>query len=282
MTCYSDEFLPGFDARKQYDMLWGPCKSLMESRKAVDLQIAADCRNFIDTLPRAGIKLSATRRVKQNAEPLTIGNIAAAHASRRGEILARLREFEDIWKKGADEDIWAEMVFCFFTGGCSARMGIRSLAAVRPLIMTGTRAELASALAGSHRYPNARARYVFETRSFLIRHCGFKLREMLENFPDAASRRDWLAKEKGIKGLAYKEASHFLRNIGFKGYGILDKHVLRCMAEIGILENATPPKNRASYIQTEERLKRFADAVGIDFDELDLVLWSMKTGEILK
>jgi thermostable 8-oxoguanine DNA glycosylase len=33
---------------------------------------------------------------------------------------------------------------------------------------------------------------------------------------------------------------------------------------------------------TEEKLKNLAALTGIDFDELDLVLWSMKTGEILK
>ena len=220
--------------------------------------------------------------MKKNAEPVTIGNIAAAHASRRGEILTRLREFENIWKYGADEDLWAEMVFCMFTGGCSAKMGFRSLSAVRPLIMEGSRAELASALTGVHRYPNERARYIAETRSFLVQHCSSGLRQRLESFADSQSRRDWLAGEKGIKGLGYKEASHFLRNIGFKGYAILDKHVLRSMQEIGIIDEATPPKGRASYIQTEIKLKRFSDQVGIDFDELDLVLWSMKTGEIMK
>jgi thermostable 8-oxoguanine DNA glycosylase len=29
-------------------------------------------------------------------------------------------------------------------------------------------------------------------------------------------------------------------------------------------------------------MRQFAADAGIDFDELDLVLWSMKTGEILK
>ena len=32
----------------------------------------------------------------------------------------------------------------------------------------------------------------------------------------------------------------------------------------------------------EEKVKRFARSVGIDFDELDLLLWYTKTGEILK
>jgi thermostable 8-oxoguanine DNA glycosylase len=35
-------------------------------------------------------------------------------------------------------------------------------------------------------------------------------------------------------------------------------------------------------LATEEKLKNLATLTGIDFDELDLVLWSMKTGEILK
>jgi len=36
------------------------------------------------------------------------------------------------------------------------------------------------------------------------------------------------------------------------------------------------------YLAVEQELIRFAREIKIDFDELDLVLWSMKTGEILK
>ena len=109
-----------------------------------------------------------------------------------------------------------------------------------------------------------------------------RLRERLQSFPDAFERRDWLAQDPRIKGLGYKEASHFLRNVGFKGYGILDKHVVRCLAEMGVIKSAKPPTSRTNYMETEARMREFADQVGIDFDELDLVLWSMKTGEVLK
>ena len=85
-----------------------------------------------------------------------------------------------------------------------------------------------------------------------------------------------------IKGLGYKEASHYLRNIGFKGYGILDKHIIRCLAELGVLDSAKPPTTRARYLASEGLMKDFAKEVGINFDELDLALWSMKTGKILK
>jgi Thermostable 8-oxoguanine DNA glycosylase len=194
----------------------------------------------------------------------------------------RLAEFRQIWLNGNDRDLWEEMVFCFFTGGCSAKMGLRSIEAVRHLLLDGTQPQLAAALVGSHRYPNARSRYIVHSRKFLQDHCNMRLRDKLESFQCPLERRDWLVKEKGIKGLGYKEASHFLRNVGFRGYAILDKHVLKCLAELKIIEDPKPPNTRSRYLSTEDKLKQFSEQAGIDFDEMDLVLWSMKTGEILK
>ena len=220
--------------------------------------------------------------MKKENSPLTIEKIKAAHRERRAEILARLSEFDEILQNGTDERFWEEMVFCFFTGGCSARMGMRSVEAVRPLLLSGNQPELSQALVGRHRYPNARAGYIVASREFLREHCNLRLREKLESFDDDFERRDWLVKEKGIKGLGYKEASHYLRNVGYKGYAILDKHILRSLAELEIIDDPQPPSNRTKYLATETKLKNLAALTGIDFDELDLVLWSMKTGEILK
>jgi N-glycosylase/DNA lyase len=220
--------------------------------------------------------------VKKETTPLTIEKIKAAHAERREDIRKRLAEFEAVWLSGTDERLWEEMVFCFFTGGCSARMGLRSVEAVRPILLTGNQTELANALVGRHRYPNARAGYIVASREFLQEHCGLKLRKKLESFENPLERRDWLVKEKRIKGLGYKEASHFLRNIGLKGYAILDKHILRSMAELKIIDDPKPPNTRSKYLTIEEKLKKLSNRLEIDFDELDLVLWSLKTGEILK
>ena len=220
--------------------------------------------------------------MKREKEPLTFENIKRTHATRQREIRKRLAEFDRIGRRGTDLNLWEEMVFCFFTGGCSARMGLRSLEAVKPIILTGDHAELATALVGVHRYPNARSRYIVASRTFLQEHCGMRLRRKLKSFECSHERRDWLVKEKGIKGLGYKEASHYLRNIGFKGYAILDKHVLNCLAELKIIDDPKPPNTRSKYLMVEEKLKHLTDVTGIDFDELDLVLWSMKTGVILK
>lgn len=220
--------------------------------------------------------------VKREKDPLTLRKIKKAHAERKEEIRQRLAEFAEIGERGSDLNLWEEMVFCFFTGGCSARMGLNALEAVKPIILTGDQAELAAALTGVHRYPNARSRYIVASRNFLNEHCGLRLRSKLRGFDCALARRDWLVSEKGIKGLGYKEASHYLRNIGFKGYAILDKHVLNCLYELKIIDNPKPPNTRSKYLMIEDKLKNLTRKTGIDFDELDLVLWSIKTGTILK
>jgi N-glycosylase/DNA lyase len=214
--------------------------------------------------------------------PVTISTIKEAHKLRLFEIREKIGDFRKIWQSGNDERLWEEMVFCFFTGGCSAKMGLRSIEKVRHLLTNGKYEDLVDALSGTHRYPLARSKYIIASRSFLSEHCEMKLRDKLSSFNNDLERRDWLVKEKGIKGLGYKEASHYLRNIGLSGYAILDKHVLRCLAELGLIEEPKPPGNRTKYLEIETTLKKFAKEVDIDFDELDLVLWSMKTGEILK
>jgi N-glycosylase/DNA lyase len=208
--------------------------------------------------------------------------VIRAYERRREEISRRLAEFRAIKEAGSDQQLWEEMVFCFFTGGCSAAMGMRSIEAARPFLAAGSQMQIASALSGVHRYPNARARYVVESRDYLTRNHGMRLRETLEAFSCSLERRDWLARTKGIKGLGYKEASHFLRNVGFGGYAILDKHVLNCLFELSLIDDPKPPSTRAKYLAVEEKVKELSDQTGIGFDELDLVLWSMKTNAILK
>lgn len=220
--------------------------------------------------------------MKKEREPVTIEKVKEIHSARGEDIRTKLAEFEAIWQEGSDEKLWEEMVFCFFTGGCSARMGLRSIEAVRSILLTGDHEELMNALVGKHRYPRARAGYIVASRDFLQEHCGMQLRKKLNSFGNDLERRDWLVKEKRIKGLGYKEASHFLRNVGLKGYAILDKHILRSLAELGFIDEPTPPNTRTKYLAIENKLKEFAQQVEIDFDEMDLVLWSLKTGEILK
>lgn len=222
--------------------------------------------------------------MQRNQEPVTVEKVIATHRARRKEIKTRLREFEEVWRKGNDARLWEELAYCIFTAGASARMGLNSVAAVRSLLLEGEPEEMTRALkkAGAHRFPVARPLYIVTTRNYFRANFNMALRKRLRSFADPFERRDWLAQEKQVKGLGYKEASHFLRNIGIKGHAILDKHVLRCCTEVGVIESTKPPSTRKKYLELEEDVRRFARDIRIDFDELDLVLWSMKTGEILK
>jgi len=222
--------------------------------------------------------------VNENRNPVTVDRLRAEYTGRRKEIRARLREFRRVWQTASDSRLWEEMVYCIFTAGASAKMGLRSVDALRPLLKTGAHSEMTNALvaAGAHRFPNARPGYVIVTRDYLEESFSMQLRRRLESFRDPMERRDWLAREPRIKGLGYKESSHFLRNIGFKGYGILDKHIVRCLCELKVIDSPKPPTSRGRYLETEDRMRRFAADTGIDFDELDLLLWSTRTGEILK
>jgi N-glycosylase/DNA lyase len=220
----------------------------------------------------------------RSQQSITVDAVRAAHLTRRQEIRARLNEFDSVWQSGSDARLWEEMVYCIFTAGASASMGLIAVRAVRPLLERGSRVAITRALKKppAYRFHNVRAAHIVTTRSYLRKTFAMGLRDQLAGFADSFERRDWLARNPGIKGLGYKEASHFLRNVGFKGYGILDKHIVRCLAELRVIDSPKPPTSRARYLEAESRMKEFSDFVGIDFDELDLALWSMRTGKVLK
>ncbi len=191
-------------------------------------------------------------------------------------------EFEEVFEQGDDRRVFEELVFCIFTANASARMGFRSVDAVKEILIEAGTEELSSRLQHVHRFPNARARYIVHTREFLKKEFNFKLKRLVLSFSDHLERRDFFANHKDVKGVGYKEASHFLRNVGFRGYAILDKHILQSLYEFGVIENPKPPTTRDKYLRIENKFKEFAKKVEIDSDELDLLLWSEKTGEILK
>lgn len=162
-------------------------------------------------------------------------------------------------------------------------MGLNSVERVRQFLLSGSLEQVTAALTGAHRYPNSRAAYIIATRTYLSNECNLQLRAKLDSFgEDGEARRDFFARNKGVKGIGYKEASHYLRNIGYRGYAILDKHILRTLHKLGVLPSPDPPTTKKKYLASEEMMRKFAEELTIDFDELDLLLWSNVTGEILK
>ncbi|HKV39494.1 MAG TPA: N-glycosylase/DNA lyase [Blastocatellia bacterium] len=213
---------------------------------------------------------------------MTLEELKETYKKKRKEIRARLAEFEEVGRTASDEKLFEELAFCIFTAAASARMGLRSVERVRPRLVNGSRRQIQQALRHAHRWPRARGALVFDTREYLGGLCELRLGKLLAGFQDGDERRDFFAANPGVRGLGYKEASHFLRNVGFRGYAILDKHVLGRLTEFWVIESPKPPTTERKYLALEARLKEFAGQIEIDFDELDLLLWYTKTGEILK
>ena len=88
---------------------------------------------------------------------------------------------------------------------------------------------------------------------------------------------------KNVKGLGYKEASHFLRNIGLgKDLAILDRHILRRLKSCGVLEEVPKSLTPKRYLEIEEKMRRFFKQVEIPLDHLDLLFFSMATGKPIR
>lgn len=80
-----------------------------------------------------------------------------------------------------------------------------------------------------------------------------------------------------------KEASHFLRNIGFSNnqIAILDRHILKNLKAQNLIKE-TKIKSEKHYLEIEQIYLNYAKETNIPADELDLLWWSQENGEIFK
>ena len=190
-------------------------------------------------------------------------------------------EFERLRQAG-DAEIFKELCFCILAANSSAEMGLKSVKAIEDILLEADLAALQTRLNRGFRYWRIRPAYIVHTREYLRRKYGFKLRDLLESLSDPDGRRAFFAGNKEIKGIGWKESSHFLRNIGYPGYAILDKHIRNCLCELGVIRKSRKPLSPDRYRWIEKKMRDFSDRIGIGMDELDLLLWSRKTGKILK
>ena len=213
---------------------------------------------------------------------MNINELKITYNNIRKEIKAKLTEFEYNFKR-SDEEIFLELCFCILAAGTSALLALNTVEQIKKLVFSADAIEMQKALKKSrYRFHTVRAEYIVSTREYLKNDCGFCIKKKIRSFSDKTSLREYFAGNKGIRGIGYKEGSHFLRNIGIKGYAILDKHVVNSLNELGVIKKNKSPTGKKRYLQIEDSMKRFADRIGIDFDELDLLLWYSKTGKIIK
>ncbi len=186
----------------------------------------------------------------------------------------RIKEFTELGKKSSSE-IFKELCFCILTANFNAEKSIKIQNEIGEGFLTLSESELVGKLTYlGHRFPNARAKYIVESRKYKD-----SLKDLINSFKNENELRDWVVKN--IKGLGYKESSHFLRNIGHKNLAIIDFHIIDLLVKYGLIEK---PKtlSKKRYLEIENLLKQIAERANLTPAELDLYLWYIETGKILK
>lgn len=187
---------------------------------------------------------------------------------------ARIKQFKKMGNKPSEE-VFKELCFCILCANYTAEGAIKIQKAVEDGFLTLQEKELAEKLRSlGHRFPAARANYITQARQY-----AFSLKNILASMRSAAEKRDWLIRN--IKGIGPKEASHFLRNIGYTNLAILDFHIIDVLVRYGLIKKPrTLTKKR--YLEIENLLREVAEKTKLTLAELDLYLWYMETGKVLK
>ncbi|MEM4834898.1 MAG: N-glycosylase/DNA lyase, partial [Ferroplasma sp.] len=142
--------------------------------------------------------------------------------------------------KSRNDSLFIELSFCILTANTSAEMGIRTQRIILDGFIEYSREQLSEELKkAKYRFYNKRADYIVNAR--FIRKNLKKLISTMDHF----TLREYLVNN--VKGLGYKEASHFLRNIGIFDFAILDKHIIQLLMDYGYIKDVKL-NSRADYL----------------------------------
>ena len=190
----------------------------------------------------------------------------------------RLAEFAAFKDKPGGE--WfSELCFCILTANSKQKTGASIQKELGPRgFLSKSQEEIRDVIIRNrHRFHNNKSRYIVEAR----KHA--RIKDIINDIVRTSSvfaAREWLAGN--INGLGYKEASHFLRNTGHEGVAILDRHILSILKEYNIISEIPRPVNKNNYIKIEEEFINLSIQLDMSPAKLDLLMWHMKTGEVLK
>ena len=186
----------------------------------------------------------------------------------------KMKDFHSLLS-AKNDILFQELCFCLMAANFNAEKSLRIQNTLKDKLITLSEPKLAEKLKDlGHRYPNVRAKYIVEARKHIP-----NLKTVLKSTKDEVELRNWFAQN--VKGLGLKEASHFLRNIGYTNFAIVDFHIVDLLVKNKLLEE---PKTITPkiYLQAEEILKGIAKKANLNLAELDLYLWYMETGKVIK
>ncbi|RKX48489.1 MAG: DNA lyase [Thermotoga sp.] len=209
--------------------------------------------------------------------------IKELYEMRKSDIERRLKEFKELFENSNDDRIFAELIFCLLTPQSKAKICWKAVENLmeKDLLIHGSYEQVLRELKGV-RFKKNKAKYIIEARKTFTRENEIRIKSVISSFSDSKKAREWLVKN--VKGMGYKEASHFLRNIGFgEDLAILDRHILKNLRLLRVIEDI-PKKTltKKRYMEIENKMREFSRDIGIPLSHLDLLFWSKETGEIFK
>jgi len=175
--------------------------------------------------------------------------------------------------KRGNNDWFSELCFCILTANSKAHT---ALAIQHKLGCAGflrlNKKQLTKVIReNKHRFHNIKAGFIVKARRFM------GIKDILKREKDP---RRWLVSN--IKGIGWKESSHFLRNVGYTDYAILDRHILNLMLENKLIRKRPNSLSEKNYLAIEKKLEKFARKLRMSQAELDLYMWFLKTNKVLK
>jgi len=212
--------------------------------------------------------------MRKTLTPLTLEELRELHSTQRAAIQQRLREFSNV----PPSEYFYELVYCLLTPQSSAINADKAVHLLREhnLLNVDINPELFLHQKDFYiRFHKTKAKHLVNIKKefpLIAQH--------LVNGSPSVELREWLVKN--VKGLGWKEASHFLRNIGHRNLAILDRHVLKNLVRLGVIRRLPKTLTPKRYKSIEKKFQKFSKSIDIPMDELDLLFWSMETGEILK
>jgi len=209
-----------------------------------------------------------------------VRNLILDYEEKKSKIRKRLKEFKEVWKQ-PDKQIFSELCFCLCTPQSKAIYCGRAISALekKEVLFKGNTPQIRRGLKAI-RFPNNKARYIMEARKFFTVDGIIRIKNKIDK-NNIFGTRQWFVHN--VKGLGFKEASHFLRNIGFgDDFAILDVHILKSMMRYGIIDKQPKTITESQYLCLENELRRFSRRVDVPMDEIDLLFWASETGKIFK
>lgn len=219
---------------------------------------------------------------------MELEDVRQHYEKNREEIESRLEEFHQL--RDASERRWfKELVFVILTSQSSAEDSWNTAEELdaEDMLLGGEESEIEEILAGyGIQYEKNKASYIVENRDELSQPTladpsgALKLRSRVDQ-ADLEKTREQLVDQ--VKGISWKGASHFLRNIGYgNSFAIVSSRITSKLSELGVLETPEQPSRKEDYMEVEEKMQKLAAELEIEVKALDLVLWSMETGEVFK